>query len=86
MTAAAEKVYAGRGISAQSSRPIRFVPPETGAIGVSATRDGPSVVLSVRDNGAGIPPEYQDAIFEMLSESIPSPVTASETPDSLSIS
>jgi signal transduction histidine kinase len=45
---------------------IRFVPPETGAIGVSAMRDGASVVLSVRDNGVGIPAEYHDAIFEMF--------------------
>ena len=43
---------------------IRFVPSETGAIGVSATREGASVVLSVRDNGVGIPAEYHDAIFE----------------------
>ena len=45
---------------------IRFVPAETGAIDVSATRDGSSVVLSVRDNGVGIPLEYHDAIFEMF--------------------
>jgi signal transduction histidine kinase len=45
---------------------IRFVPAETGKIGVSATREGPSVVLSVRDNGVGIPAEYHDAIFEMF--------------------
>ena len=45
---------------------IRFVPPETGEIGVSAMRDGGSVVLSVRDNGVGIPAEYHDAIFEMF--------------------
>ena len=43
---------------------LRFVPPGTGAIGVSATREGRSVVLAVRDNGVGIPPEYHDAIFE----------------------
>jgi len=45
---------------------IRFVPSGTGAIGVSATREGASVVLSVRDNGVGIPAEYHDAIFEMF--------------------
>ncbi|TMA51843.1 MAG: ATP-binding protein, partial [Deltaproteobacteria bacterium] len=45
---------------------IRFVPPGTGKIGVSATREGASVVLSVRDNGVGIPAEYHDAIFEMF--------------------
>ena len=33
---------------------------------MSATREGASVVLSVRDNGVGIPAEYHDAIFEMF--------------------
>jgi len=46
---------------------IRFVPSGTGAIGVSATREGAAVILSVRDNGVGIPAEYHDAIFEMFS-------------------
>jgi len=45
---------------------IRFVPSGTGAIGVSATREDASVILSVRDNGVGIPAEYHDAIFEMF--------------------
>jgi signal transduction histidine kinase len=45
---------------------IRFVPAGTGKIGVSAAREGPSVVLSVHDNGVGIAPEYQHAIFEMF--------------------
>lgn len=45
---------------------LRFVPPGTGAIGVRATREGRSVVLAVRDNGVGIPPEYHDAIFELF--------------------
>jgi signal transduction histidine kinase len=45
---------------------IRFVPPETGRVGVSATRDGAWVVLTVRDNGVGIPAQYHQAIFEMF--------------------
>jgi signal transduction histidine kinase len=48
------------------SNAIRFVPPGTGRIGVSAVRDGGSVVLAVRDNGVGIPAEYHHAIFEMF--------------------
>ncbi len=45
---------------------IRFVPPGTGRIDVSAVRDGASVVLAVRDNGVGIPAEYHRQIFEMF--------------------
>jgi signal transduction histidine kinase len=45
---------------------IRFVPPGTGTIGVSATREGRSIVLAVQDNGVGIPAEYHQAIFEMF--------------------
>jgi signal transduction histidine kinase len=44
---------------------VRFVPSGTGVIGVSARREGRSVVLSVRDNGVGIPAEYHDAIFHL---------------------
>ena len=45
---------------------VRFVPPGTGKIGVSAASEGGSVVLSVCDNGVEIPAEYHDAIFEMF--------------------
>jgi len=45
---------------------IRFVPPATGRIAISAMNEGESVVLSVRDNGIGIPADYHRAIFQMF--------------------
>lgn len=45
---------------------IRFVPAESGRIGVSAEREGAAVVLAVRDNGIGVPAEYHRAIFEVF--------------------
>src|SRR5581483_1795734 len=45
---------------------IRFVPPRTGTIGVSAAKEGGAVLLCVRDNGVGIPAAYHTAIFEMF--------------------
>jgi signal transduction histidine kinase len=45
---------------------ITFVPAGAGQVGVSATRDGGFVVLTVRDNGVGIPRQYHGAIFEMF--------------------
>jgi signal transduction histidine kinase len=45
---------------------IRFVPARTGEIAVSAARQNGDVVLSVRDNGVGIPAEYRRSIFEVF--------------------
>jgi signal transduction histidine kinase len=45
---------------------IRFVPEETGEIAVSSAREDGALVLSVRDNGVGIPAEYHETIFEMF--------------------
>ena len=45
---------------------IRFVPAGTGTIAVSATRENGAVILAVRDNGVGIPPEYHAEIFKMF--------------------
>jgi len=41
-------------------------PPSSTRCSVSAKREGASVVLSVRDNGGGIPAEYHEAIVEMF--------------------
>jgi signal transduction histidine kinase len=57
---------------------IRFVPPNAGTIQVAAAREREAVVLSVRDNGIGIPPEYHHAIFEMFRRV---PQAANGTPD-----
>lgn len=45
---------------------LRFVPAGSGVVQVNARRDGPSVTIAVRDNGAGIPREYHEAIFEVF--------------------
>ncbi len=39
-----------------------------GQITISATLDGPHVVLSVRDNGVGIPPEMLERIFDLFTQ------------------
>jgi signal transduction histidine kinase len=41
----------------------RYAPPDT-AIQLSAVRDGGQVVLSVEDEGVGVPPEQRERIFE----------------------
>jgi signal transduction histidine kinase len=48
------------------SNAIRHVPEDTGAIHVSGRTDDGSVVLCVTDNGAGIPPAYHDAVFNVF--------------------
>ena len=42
--------------------------PSGGRIAVTVERQGRNVVLSVKDNGIGIPPEEIDSIFEMFSQ------------------
>jgi PAS domain S-box-containing protein len=42
-----------------------------GSIDVNATLDGGSVVLSVRDDGPGVPPDKLDAIFELFVQANP---------------
>jgi PAS domain S-box-containing protein len=42
--------------------------PEHGTIWVTATRDEGDVVVSVRDNGIGIPPDKLNEIFEMFTQ------------------
>jgi signal transduction histidine kinase len=45
---------------------VRFVPAGTGAIEISATRKAGAVVVSVRDNGVGIPDDYHEEIFRIF--------------------
>jgi signal transduction histidine kinase len=45
---------------------VHFVPRDTGRVRVGARADGGSVVLTVRDNGVGIPAQYHRDIFEMF--------------------
>ncbi len=45
------------------SNALRYVR-QDGQIQIAATKVGPHVHLSVRDNGPGIPPEYQSKIFQ----------------------
>jgi PAS domain S-box-containing protein len=43
----------------------KYTRPE-GTVSLSAKRDGDEVVVSVKDNGAGIPPDKLDSIFDMF--------------------
>ena len=45
------------------SNAIKFSP-ENGNIEVASSRQGDQVMISVSDQGPGVPPEYRDAIFE----------------------
>ena len=45
------------------SNAIKFSP-ENGNIDVASSRQGDQVMISVSDQGPGVPPEYRDAIFE----------------------
>jgi PAS domain S-box-containing protein len=49
---------------------IRYTPPE-GTITLHARAQGDALVVSVRDRGAGIPPERQPHVFEPLYEPLP---------------
>jgi PAS domain S-box-containing protein len=50
---------------------ISFTPDDgSGLIDVTAKKDGPRVVISVKDNGVGIPIEEQDRIFEPFERSV----------------
>lgn len=42
--------------------------PEGGEIHLTATADGPAVVIRVRDNGMGIPAEMQHRVFELFTQ------------------
>ncbi|MGE5133273.1 MAG: PAS domain S-box protein [Gemmatimonadota bacterium] len=44
------------------SNAVKFTPPG-GQLRVSCVRDGPDVVLEVRDSGIGIPPDEQERLF-----------------------
>ncbi len=45
---------------------IRFVPAETGVVEIGAAQEDGCVVVLVRDNGVGIPAQYQETIFRMF--------------------
>lgn len=50
----------------------RYTPPG-GQISITAQRDAGEVVLSVSDNGIGIPPEALEAVFDMFTQVSPDP-------------
>lgn len=51
-------------LSNMVSNSLRYLPGEGGTIALGARRAGMSVQISVADNGAGIPLEYQSRIFQ----------------------
>jgi Na+/proline symporter/signal transduction histidine kinase len=46
------------------SNAVKFVPPESGRVALSLRQEGHSILVSVADNGPGIPPDYREAVFE----------------------
>jgi signal transduction histidine kinase len=46
------------------SNAAKFVPREDGRVGVTMRRNGDDLVVSVRDNGPGVPPAEQATVFE----------------------
>ena len=69
------RLYSWRGNSARFSQVFtnlldnasKYTAP-SGRIDVSATRDGAEAVVSVRDNGLGIPAEKLQSIFDMFNQ------------------
>lgn len=49
------------------SNAVRFSP-EGGAVHASLTRDGDSAVVSIEDEGPGVPADFRDRIFERFSQ------------------
>jgi signal transduction histidine kinase len=48
------------------SNAIKYRSAEAPLIRITAERDGEEWVVSVRDNGAGIPPEYKEYVFGLF--------------------
>jgi two-component system, chemotaxis family, CheB/CheR fusion protein len=45
----------------------KYTPPD-GRVSITAGRDGTDAVVTVRDNGTGIPPDQLDAVFELFAQ------------------
>lgn len=63
---------------------IKFTP-EGGVISISAKTDDQNAVISIKDDGIGIPAEYQDKIFDTFTEA-KRPGTQGEKPFGLGLS
>jgi signal transduction histidine kinase len=56
----------GHVVSNLIANAVKYVPAERGTIAVHAAKQPDAVVLAVEDNGIGIPPVYQQRIFELF--------------------